>query len=135
MKMGWGSWIGLAGLAAIVVAVALPMYGDYTHRAQSAEAMALLSEAKAPLRAYFAQHGKWPNKILSATESQHTERIAISRGAGGTGEIELTATMRVTADSRVAGRSIRLVSRDGGASWTCSAGTMEAKNLPADCRN
>ena len=132
--ISWGSWAGLAGLVAIIAAVAIPQYADYTHRAHASEAVSLLAEAKAPLAEYFAANKKWPPKLLTATDGKYTETVVIAQGAGGAGEIELVATMRSTADRRVAGKSVRLVSTDGGRSWICSPGTMEAKNLPASCR-
>jgi type IV pilus assembly protein PilA len=131
----WGSWIGLAGIVGIIAAVAIPSYGDYIHRAQASEAISLLSEAKTPLAEYFAEQKKWPPKLLTTTQGKYTESVVISRGAGASGELELTAKMRPTADRRVAGKSVRMATKDGGKTWVCSPGTMEAKNLTAACRN
>ncbi|HYG53984.1 MAG TPA: pilin [Burkholderiales bacterium] len=124
----------IIAIIAIIAAVAIPSYGDYTNRAQASEAVSLLSGAKAPLAEYFANHKKWPDKLAGETQGKYTESVVISKGAGTAGEIELTATMRPAVDRRVAGKSVRMFSRDGGASWTCAPGTMEAKNLPAVCR-
>jgi type IV pilus assembly protein PilA len=135
MKISWGSWIGLAGVIGVIALVAIPQYADYTHRSQASEAVSLLGAAKTPLAEYFAEHKKWPAKLLSETQGKYTESIVISRGAGGTGGLELTATMRTNADRRVAGQSVRLATDNGGMNWTCRPGTMEEKNLPQACRN
>ena len=138
MKVSWGSWIGLAGLIAIVFVVVWPMYGDYTNRSQAAEAVSLLSEAKFPLSEYFANHDKWPKsleEVKSSTKGKYTQSVVISKGAGSKGELELTATMKSEGvDRRVTGQSVRLATKDGGRNWVCSPGTMDVKNLPGACR-
>ena len=134
VRVAFGTLV-VVGIAAAIV---LPQYGDYTHRSQSAEAVSLLAGAKTPLAEYFADHKKWPDsldRVTTQRSGKFTREVAISKGAGGTGEIELTATMRNDGvNSRVAGKSVRLVSRDGGATWLCRPGTMESSNLPLDCR-
>lgn len=67
---------------------------------------------------------------------KYTRSLAITKGAGGVSEIELTATMRIEGvDRRVAGHTLVLMSRDGGKSWSCRPGTMQKESLPAACRN
>jgi type IV pilus assembly protein PilA len=138
MKISWSSWFALAALTAIVVAVALPMYGDYTHRSQASEAVSLLAGAKTPLAEYFSDHKKWPRslgEVAGTTSGKYTRSVEITRGAGGTGEIELTATMRAEGvDRRVRGQTVRMLSADGGKTWICRPGTMPEKNLPGSCR-
>ena len=130
--------IGTLVAVGIAAAIVLPQYGDYTHRSQSAEAVSLLAGAKTPLAEYFADHRKWPeslDKVTAQRSGKFTREVAISKGAGGAGEIELTATMRSEGvDRRAAGKSVRLLSRDGGATWLCRPGTLESSNLPLDCR-
>ena len=138
MKMRWTSWLALIAIVGLLVAVLLPSYGDYTHRAQAAEAVSLLAGAKTPLAEYFENRKHWPVRLdgVSGNSGKYTLSVAITRGAGATGEIELTATMRSEdVDRRVAGHTVLMISADGGRSWTCKPGTMPAKNLPAGCRN
>jgi type IV pilus assembly protein PilA len=123
----------------IMVAVALPGYGDYVHRSQTAEAISLMTGANAPLAEYFKARKKWPDgldKVSGSTSGKYTLSVSISRGAGGTGDIELTAMMRSEGvDRRVAGLSVLMVSSDGGKTWTCRPGTMPIRNLPLSCQN
>lgn len=139
VKISWKSWLGLLAVLGIVAAVAIPQYGDYIHIAQASESIGLMSSAKEPLVEYFQKHGKWPDtfqSILASTSGKYTELVAISKGAGGTGVIELTATMRKEGvNNRVAGTTILMVSTDGGKSWICKPGTILAKNVPTSCRN
>ena len=137
-RISWASWIALAAIVGVIAAIAIPSYGDYTHRAQLSEAVSLLGAAKTPLAEYYAQHRKWPDsldKIVAARDGKYTQNLAITRGAGGAGELELTATLRVDGvDRRVAGKSVRFQSADGGKTWICRPGTAENRHLPAACR-
>ena len=137
--MSWKSWLALLAVLGVVAAIAIPQYGDYTHRAQASEAILMLGSAKTPLAEYFNVHGRWPERLDKLIESQNgkfTQSVAITKGAQGTGEIELTATMRDEGvDRRVRGQTVRMISADGGKNWLCKPGTMELKNLPAACRN
>ena len=138
-KVSWVSWLALLAIIGVIVAVAIPSYGDYTHRAQASEAVMLLGGAKTPVSEYFVEFKKWPrslDEVAGATSGRYTQSVAITKGAGGRGEIELTATMRAEGvDRRVARASIRLFSVDGGVTWTCRAGTAKQQILPAACRD
>ena len=138
-KTSWKSWLALFALLGIIAAVAVPQYADYTHRAQAAETVAILGAAKFPLAEYFADKRKWPGRIeevTGSTSGKYTLSVTITKGAGGSGEIELTGTMRAQGvDRRVRGQSVRMLSSDGGKTWLCRPGTMEPKNLPSICRN
>jgi len=136
------SWVGslmLLAIIGVVAAIVIPSYGDYIHRSQASEAVSLLAGARAPLAEYFEAQKRWPDaieKVAETTSGKYTRSVAITKGAGGTGELELTATMRTErVDRRVAGHTVRLTTPDGGKSWVCRPGTMPAKNLPAACRN
>jgi len=138
-KVSWKSWLALFALFGVIAAAAIPQYADYTHRAQAAETISILGAAKSPLAEYFADKRKWPGRIEEVTGStggKYTQSVAITRGAGGTGEIEITGMMRTEGvDRRVRGQSVRMLSSDGGKTWLCRPGTMEPKNLPSICRN
>ena len=137
-KISWASWFALVAILGIIAAVAIPSYGDYAHRAQNSEAIALMTGAKTPLSEYFADHKKWPeslDKVVGTTSGKFTRSVEITKGAGGAGAIELTATMRTErVDRRVAGMTVLMGSSDGGKTWTCKPGTMLEKHLPAACR-
>lgn len=137
-RISWVSWLALLAIIGIIAAVAIPSYGDYAHRSQNSEAIALMAGAKTPLSEYFAEHRKWPeslNKIAGNTSGKFTASVRITKGAGGAGEIELTATMRTEGvDRRVAGMTVLMGSPDGGKTWTCKPGTMLEKHLPGACR-
>ena len=138
-KVSWVSWLALLAIIGVIVAVTIPSYGDYTHRAQASEAIVIMAGAKVPLAEYFENRKKWPDsldKVIDAASGKYVQSVAITRGAGGSGEFEMTATMRTEGvDRRVAGHSVRMYSADGGKTWTCRAGSMPQTNLPASCRD
>jgi type IV pilus assembly protein PilA len=127
-----------AAVLGIAYAIFAPLYGDYRHRAQVSEAVTLLSAVKEPLTAYYATHQKWPiaiEEITTNTRGKYTRSVAISKGAGGTQAIELTAMMlKEGVDSRVAGKTILLSSDDHGKSWQCRSADARDDYLPAPCR-
>jgi type IV pilus assembly protein PilA len=139
MKISWKGWFALAAFLGIVAAVAIPQYADYTHRAQASEAISLMAAAKTPLAEYFQNQKQWPGRldmVVEHSSGKFTQSVAISKGAGGSGEIELTATMRMEGvDRRVRGQTVRMLSADGGRTWICRPGNMPNKNLPAACRD
>ena len=136
------TWVGLISLAAIlgfIAAIAIPSYGDYTHRVQASETVSLMGQAKTSLAEYFQNMKRWPNRIDEVahnTSGKYTLAVSITKGAGGTGEIELTGTLRTEGvDKRVAGTTILMISQDGGRNWICKPGTILGKNVSASCRN
>lgn len=139
LNISWKSWLAVLAIVGVIYLVGIASYGDYIHRAQASEAFALMDGAKTALSQHFAVHKKWPSKLehLTAdTSGKYTLSVAITKGAGSAGEIELTATMRTEGvDPRVRGQSVRMFSADGGKNWTCKPGTMEPKNLPLSCGN
>lgn len=134
----WTALISIVVLGAIVAAVLIPSHADYTDRSQVAEAVLLLGGTRTPLTEYYAGHKKWPSSlagVIPEAGGKYVQSVAITKGAGGADEIELTATLRTEGvDRRVAGKSVRLLSADGGKSWTCRAGTVQERSLPQDCR-
>lgn len=137
-RIPWTALISIVVLGTLVVAVLIPSYGDYADRAQVAEAMSLLSAAKVPLTDHYETHKKWPPSLANALPhpgGKFVQSVAITKGAGGAGEIELTATLKSEGvDRRVAGKSVRLLSADGGKNWVCRTGTVPEKTVPSGCR-
>jgi len=137
-RIPWTALISIVVLGALVAAVLIPSYGDYADRSQVTEAMSLLDGARTPLAEYYARQKKWPQSLagmISEARGKYVQSVTITKGAGSAAEIELTATLKTEGvDRRVAGKSVHLLSADGGKSWTCRAGTVQEKSLPLSCR-
>ena len=132
-------WTALISIVVVgtVVAIGISSHGDYEDRAQVLDAVMLLSSAKAPLADYYEVHKKWPLSLADmppGASAHYVQSVAITKGAGGAGEIELTATLKTEGIDRLAGKSVRLLSADGGKNWICRAGTAPDKTMPASCR-
>src|SRR5258706_16396540 len=93
-KVSWKGWLALLGTLTVIGVMVFASYGDYSHMAQNSEAVSLMTGAKVPLTEYFQQNEKWPeslDKIVESTSGRFTKSVGITKGAGGAGEIELTA--------------------------------------------
>ena len=138
-KIIWVIGLALLAIAGVIAAVGVTVYDDFTHRANVSEAISMLTGARTGLAIEFQDREKWPenlDKVVNTISGTYTESIRITKGAGGVGEVELTATMRTTGvDRSIAGKTILMVSSDGGKNWTCKPGTMPLEYLPPNCRN
>lgn len=80
----------------------------------------------------------WPPSLadmLPQPGGKYVQSVAITKGAGDAGEIQLTATLKTEGvERRIAGRSVHLLSADGGMNWVCRAGTVPERSLPQNCR-
>jgi len=138
-KVSWKSWLALLAVFSVFAAVWAQQFEDYGNRANASEAIRLMSSARTPLAEYFADRKKWPNRleeVAGNTSGTYTQAVSITKGVGGTGEIELTGTMRTEGvDKGIAGTTILMTSSDGGKNWVCRPGTIPVKYLSESCRN
>ena len=118
----------------ILAAIALPAYQDYTSRAKVAEAMVAASSVRTGYTEFVAEHHAWPSAEnlteLSAAQAPGKHSIDIDA------EHNIEITLEGKGD--IAGKTILLVPQVSDstiAGWTCTAGTMPAKYLPASCRH
>lgn len=131
----------VVAIIGILAAVAIPAYQDYIGRAQTAEAVELLGGGKTPYAEWYADKGVWPSaaaSVMGTTSGKYVTSITQTAQNNATGNVELTATMAATGvNSNIANKTVRIVTNDGGKSWTCSAGAtaaIDAKFLPGACK-
>jgi hypothetical protein len=131
-------------IVAVLVAIAIGVYlwwdpGKYRARQEVNATLVLLFAVRKELTEYYAKEKSWPKTIEDATglfEGKYTDSIAITRGGGKSPEIEITATMKSQRIApRIAGKTLRQISADGGKTWVCRAGTMPEASLPPACRS
>jgi len=129
----------VVAIIGILAAVAIPAYQDYLARAQVSESVSLLSSGKQPLAEQYANNAHWPltpASVMGNVSGKYTASIGYG-GAGlpSGGTLSLQATMRSSGiNASITGRSVALVTTDGGKTWTCTLSAAFITGTPLDPR-
>lgn len=132
----------VVAIIAILAAIALPAYQDYTIRGQVSEGMSLTSGARTAVAEFYSNRGEFPANNASAGLApagsiigQYVTNVAVV--ADG----KINATFGNKANTKIATKVFQLTPTDQGGSveWTCSKAvssgtTIEDKYLPTSCR-
>ena len=128
----------VVAIIGILAAIAIPAYQDYTIRAQVSEGLNLAAGAKAAITEYFQDRGAFPTSNASAGISAAntiTGNYASSVTVGAAGQITVAyAGPRVNATINGATLTLTPATNTGSVDWTCAAGTLLPKYVPATCR-
>lgn len=121
----------------ILAAIAIPAYQDYTIRARVAEGLQLATAAKTAVAESFHSSGSFPVDntaaglpAAAAISGSYVSSISVNAGiitvtynaASGLTSSENTLVLTPTATM-------------GSLTWSCNAGTILDKYLPAQCRH
>jgi type IV pilus assembly protein PilA len=130
----------VVAIIAILAAIAIPAYQDYTIRSQVSEGMSLSDGAKTAVAEFYSNSGHFPTNNESAglaaaasIKGTYVSQVAIANG-------KITATYSNAAPQKASDKInsktlvLSPVSAAGSTSWTCSGGTVDAKYLPSSCR-
>ena len=113
----------VVAIVAILAAVALPFYADFTFRAKMSEVAASIDACKVSVQDYHEAESTYPNTADAAGcdtgATQYTTGLALS----GVGADAVTITVNGAGD--VAGCNLALATADGGASWTGTSAGAE----------
>ena len=130
----------LMGLTVVVgvgtmATLGISSYGENMARRQVAEVVERVGAARTEVTEHFVRTGVWPSALSATAAKQRTAGVAITTGAGLNGP---TVTLAVTlekghANYAIAGKTIEFATVDGGVTWTCRSGNLEARYLPAGC--
>jgi len=125
----------VVAIIGILAAVAIPAYGDYTARAQAAEAFTLMDGVKTPLTELYTSNGNFAITGASGITAITTGKYVASLTAGTTATNTAGSLTSVQATFYTAGISSRLLSVPAGTalsvhmyynpvsgSWTCQNG-------------
>ena len=138
----WALWSALVMVLlivpAILVAIALPAYNDYSLRAQSANAIAQAQALELPVVEFLATHGRCPRNGDAGFGSPDTHAYAALAAVDfgqfeGSGRCGLEATLHLPGSPALDGKSIWLEYDSDADRWTCSS-DVEDRHLPVGCR-
>jgi type IV pilus assembly protein PilA len=129
----------VVAIIAILAAIALPAYQDYTIRSQVSEGSVLADGAKTALAEYYTNKGSFPLTNLSAglagSASIAGNYVTGLNAVSGV----ITATYGNKANAKITGSQLQFsaYSKGGGSiAWTCKSTTnaLAPKYLPTSCR-
>lgn len=124
-------------MIAILAAIALPAYNDYTLRAQVASALPVAEPAKAALAAHVSREQTCPNNEeagFGTPESYAGGTVAsISFGQFESDLCGMELILTVPGKGALDGKAVWLEYDPSDSSWQCSS-EIDDKFLPANCR-
>jgi len=123
----------VVAIIAILAAIALPAYQNYTVRARVAEGMGLVSAAKVSV----VENASSGNALTSGWEPPAATVNTASVAVAANGQITLTTTPRAGGGTIIFIPTPALVAGTPPATnvtWSCTTGTLDAKYRPGECR-
>ena len=128
----------VVAIIAILAAIALPAYQDYTIRGQVSEGLSLSSGARTAVAEFFSTRGEFPEDNAEAglaeagsITGQYVTQVLVTDGV-------IEATFGNNANETIDDNTLVLSPTDRGGSveWTCPAGEgdLPAKFRPTSCR-
>jgi len=133
----------VVAIIAILAAIAIPQYQDYTKRAKVSEGLVLADAAKLAVTETYQTKGTWPTQNSDAGYQTGKSTYVTSVAIGQNGAV--TVTYQHIGDG-IDNNTVILTPTSGGANggsiqWSCNggsgwgaAGSVKAKYVPATCR-
>ena len=127
----------VVAIIAILAAIALPAYQDYTVRGRVSEAMVAASAAKTVVAENAANGSALDSGWTAPTATNNVASVAV---ATATGNITVPTTAKAGGGTIIFAPSANGAALASGTvptdriSWDCKGGTLAAKYRPAECR-
>jgi hypothetical protein len=133
----WCLWLPIP-LLAIMAAISIPAYQDYTIRSQVSEGLSLSDGAKVAVAEYYSRNGRMPvdNTAAGLAETTDIHGRYVSGVQVVDGRIFIHYD-QMAANTHLRGRYLQLAptATGGQITWKCNAdNTVEVKYLPLSCR-
>ena len=132
----------VVAIIAILAAIALPAYQDYTKRARVSEAVSLVAGAKSAVAEYYANEGgtpanpAWPSSNSAAGLESSTKikgKGVDSVSVGANGVITAKTSAKIASDGTL---TFTPTDNEGSIEWVCRyGGGLKVKWVPTECRN
>ena len=112
----------VVAIIGILAAVAIPAYGDYTARAQAAEAFTLMDGFKTPLTEAWTSSASFDigSSVTGITTGKYVASVVT-----GTQPFSVVATFKTAGagpSSKIAGLSVHMYYNPTSGTWTCANG-------------
>lgn len=130
----------VVAIIAILAAIAIPQYQNYTKRAKVSEGLVLADAAKLAVSESYQTRGAWPTD--NATAGYNTGKSTYVTGIGVSGNGVITITYQHIGTG-IDNNTIKLTPSDTGGAiqWSCNdvqswgtAGSVTGQYVPATCR-
>ncbi len=129
----------VVAIIGILAAVAIPAYQDYTIRARVTEGLGFAAAAKTAVSEFYISQGTMPADSseagYSATASTPDVVSSLPYSLNGVNG-RITVTFRALGGDAANGETIIFegTGSGNGVTWACTAGTLDDKYRPANCR-
>jgi type IV pilus assembly protein PilA len=111
----------VVAIIAILAAIAIPQYNDYTARAQMTEAYTLAAGLKTPIAEAFAQDNDAAKSCANPANAVTSGKYVTSVAADGKSPCGIVATMKTDGvNSKVSGKTVTLSFTPDTGAWACS---------------
>lgn len=111
----------VVAIIAILAAIAIPQYNDYTARAQMTEAYTLAAGLKTPIAEAFAQDNGNGSCAVPNGAVDEGKYVASVTASGNATKCTITATMEATGvNDKVKSKKVELAYASDTGAWTCT---------------
>lgn len=125
----------VVAIIAILAAIAIPQYNDYTARSQLVEAVELEAGLKVPVAEAYSQNASASSCVISAAAVKVGKYVASIIPANAAADhCELVATMKaVGVQTKAAGKTVTATYTPSTGQWVCTS-NAPPEILPGACR-
>jgi type IV pilus assembly protein PilA len=127
----------VVAIIAILAAIAIPAYQDYTIRAQVSEGLSLSTGAKAAVWDFASNYGRYPNSNESAglAKAASISGNYVSKVDVAGGKITVSyAQPKSNIHLQQGTLTLSPIDGAGSIAWSCKGTTMAPQYLPSSCR-
>ncbi|MFA6038008.1 MAG: pilin [Legionellales bacterium] len=127
----------IVAIIAILAAIAIPAYNDFTTRSKVSEGMSLASTAQLAIVEYFVLTGTWPENNQDAglaepamISGEYVESVTVL-------ENQVLVLFKSNAGTGLSGHTIMMQANNtqGSMTWVCSSEDIDGNFLPQNCRS
>lgn len=131
----------VVAIIAILAAIAIPAYQDYTIRSQVSEGLSLADGAKTAVAEFYTNTGRLPSSNGSAGLAQagsikgsYVSQVNVD--TTGIVDVKYSSTSPQKANAKINNQTLLLSPSPsvGSITWRCKSSTIAPKYLPTSCR-